>query len=370
MGRQDKYDDYYEEGNGNHSLLYMTLGVSLFILAVFLVVLAVNKQNSPRRKPVNNTQVAQEQAEVTVEAKPRADDLDIWNMYPKNKKEVTPEVTEAVEEESEEELTPEEEQALIDDKMNDGKHTKLILRDGSTEWISLSNRLALNKYDWTNLVANDNQYKYYSNGKLVSFLGVDIDRTQGEVDFARLKSEGIDFCMLRVGIRGYKTGVIQLDEDFRDNLIKATEAGLDVGVYFSSQAITEIEGVEEAQAVIDAIGDVKILYPVAIAMEQVDNDTARSEILKVGDRTKVVLAFLNKIKSAGFKPMIYGDKTWLLKDIELASFATSTVWLNDNSETPDYPYVFDMWQYADGVAIPGVNGTVNMNICFKDYRAQ
>ena len=114
----------------------------------------------------------------------------------------------------------------------------------------ISPYLPKNEYDFTNLVCQSDVMKYYVDGKQASYSGVDISKLQDYVDFGKVKKAGIDFVMLRVGARGYGTGQLILDDYFSDNLKRATDAGLNVGAYFFSQAITKEEAVEEANMVL------------------------------------------------------------------------------------------------------------------------
>lgn len=182
-----------------------------------------------------------------------------------------------------------------------------------------------------------------------------------------IKKAGIDFVMLRVGARGYGSGQIVLDEYFADNLKRATDAGLQIGVYFTSQAITEAEAVEEANVVLNNIKDYKITYPVAFDMGFVDNDTARIEGVSRADKTKITKAFLDTIAAAGYKTLLYGNKEWLIKEVDLSKLSAYDVWLSQVGDVPDYPYRFTMWQYADDISVDGIAGYANMNISFIDY---
>lgn len=130
--------------------------------------------------------------------------------------------------------------------------------------------------------------------------------------------------MLRVGARGYGSGQIVLDDYFVDNIKRATDAGLQIGVYFTSQAITEEEAVEESNIVLENIKDYKITYPVAFDMSFVDNDTTRIETVSRADKTKITKAFLDTIEAAGYKPLLYGDKEWLIKEIDLSNYRHMT----------------------------------------------
>lgn len=366
-----RMDDEFDDGNGGMPIIYMALGVSLFILLVLGIVIAVNKKDTNEHKTHINSEVTPV-VQVTVPEteenvkKPVASDLDIWDMYPEEPSRVTDKVQAQVTEEVERITpTPEEEPDY-----DDGKHVEIKYSDGSSEWIAINEKLEKNNYDFTNLVDSGGKLKYYSDGKNVSFLGIDVSRYQKEIDFDQVKDQGIDFVMIRVGARGYKTGTLTLDEYFEENLNKATEAGLDVGLYFYSQAISTQEAAEEATMVINAIGEHKINYPIAIDMEMVDNDMSRVETLSKDERTVITAAFVNAIKDAGYRPMIYGNKEWLLKRIDTSKFTQSSIWLAQDDDIPDYPYTYDMWQYTTDGSVYGVNGPVDMNICFVDYNAQ
>lgn len=370
-----RFDDDFDEGGGGASILYMALGVSAFILAVIGIVVAVNKKNNSssgnyQKYLEANASVTETTTEEDKEIKRTADDLDIWDMYPDktinadSMDDITPTPLPTIS------LSPEEEQESIDEEMDDGEHIKVELKDGSHEWLAINKKWERNNYDFTNLVDTNGKMKYYADGKNVSFLGIDVSRYQKDIDFIQVKEAGVQFVMIRVGARGYKTGEISLDEYFDQNIQRATDAGLDVGLYFYSQAITNEEATQEANLLLSKIGNYKIKYPIAIDMELVDNDVSRAETLTVADRTNVTATFLNAIAAAGYKPMIYGNKEWLLKRIDLGKFTTSSVWLADGSDMPDYPYQFAMWQYATDGTVPGITGPANMDICFIDYSAQ
>ncbi len=102
-------------------------------------------------------------------------------------------------------------------------------------------------------------------------------------------------------------------------------------------------------------------------MSFVDNDTTRIETVSRADKTKITKAFLDTIEAAGYKPLLYGDKEWLIKEIDLSKLSAYDVWLSQMEDVPDYPYRFTMWQYANDVTIDGIAGYANMNISFIDY---
>jgi len=372
MKLQDDYD--YEERRGTIPVGAVSMTI-IAAMALVLVMVFMN-QNAKSRSNASNTassveSTAQEEVKVDLDeyisgSTLTADDLDFWDMYPE---EVLGEEA-GKEEDKKDDKKEEEEEESIEDPALDGKHTKITYADGSEEWVLISPYLTKNTYDFTNLVSQSNIMKYYENGKKVSFLGVDVSKYQDYVDFGSLKSEGVDYVMIRVGARGYSTGQITLDENFDDNMIRAKEAGLEVGVYFYSQAVSEEEAIEEANFVREHIAAYEIDYPVAFLMEKVSNDKARTDGLSKNDKTLITRAFLNTIKEAGYMPMVYGNKEWLIKEVDLSKLSEYDIWLSQSGDLPDYPYRFSMWQYTNTGDINGISGYANLSINFIDYSAK
>ena len=353
----------YEDNSGGLPLIYMAVAVSFFVLFILVVVVAVNKKPTGNQtaaileeQKTEETGISTEEASGLV-----AGDLDFWDMYP-------------VEEESKEEEdaseTTEEETTTSQGPENDGKHVEVVFRDGSREWVPINPYRKKHNYDFTNLVSKNNLLYYYADGKQISYLGVDLSKYQKKVDFAAIQAEGVDFCMLRVGSRGYSTGTIQQDEMFESHLAGAKAVGMPIGLYFYSQAITEAEAIEEANFVISKIGENKITYPIAYDMEFVENDTARIETLTREEKTNIALAFLKRIEEAGYTGMLYGNKEWLMKRIDIAQLEQYDIWLTQEDDIPDYPYLFSMWQYTRQGEIFGIDGYVDLNISFIDYSAR
>lgn len=253
------------------------------------------------------------------------------------------------------------------DDLDDGKHTLVVNRDGEEEWVTISQYLPKSDYDYTNLVCKDDRMEYFVDGTKMSYIGVDISKYQDYIDFNKVKKDGIDYVMIRLGARGYGTGQIIADEYFFDNIKRAKDAGLDVGVYFTSQAITVEEAQEEAQLVIDSVGEYHLEYPVAFDMGFVDNDTARIEALSKTEKTDIALAFLQKITENNFTGCIFGDKEWLIKEIDLSKLTDYDFWLKQEGDLPDYPYKFSMWQYNRKGSVNGISGYVSLNISFVDF---
>lgn len=369
------YDDYYDQEMTRRSsaatFRYAVIIGSVCVLGILLIVLLLNSGNGQRggaqvssqysgvlsaaeQEHAQNVQLENSVEDLLSGSTLTADDLDIWEERPGDT---------ATENE------PEESSSVVvkDDPAADGLHTLIIHDNGTEEWVSINQYLARNDYDYSGLVYQRPLMKYYENNTRVSYVGVDISKTQDYVDFLELKRAGIEFVMLRLGQRGYSSGEITMDEYFMDNLKRASEAGLDVGVYFFSQAVTVEEAEEEAQFVIDTLSENKIQYPVVFAMDTIPNEVSRIDSLDKMERTNIALAFMDKIRENGYFPMVYGDKEWLIQKLSLGSMIGYDVWLSQEMDIPDYPYQFVMWQYTTHGSIAGIAGDANLNICFIDY---
>lgn len=381
-----------ETGRGvGHSLVYMVIGVSAFVL---IVLFAVFKGNDSKRGGSEYLQKVQEQKEEEIkqeelaaaqeeEAKPklRAEDLDFWDMYPEEEETKTERdavnaadtvtsknpYTEKAEREKEEERQREEE--AQNDPATDGKHTLITNPDGTEEWVLISPYLTKNTFDFTKMGDKAGLKQYMENGRKISYVGVDISKHTGKVYFPSLKAAGVDYVMIRLGSRGYTTGQITLDENFKENIEGAIEAQLDVGIYFYSQAVSQDEAVQEANFVVQNLEPYRahVKYPVAFNMGFVSNDKSRIEGLSREDKTTVTISFLDAVRASGYVPMIYGDKEWLLKEVDLTKLQDYDVWLSQEEEIPDYPYRYAMWQYNTDGVLNGIDGGADLNICFVSY---
>ena len=226
-----------------------------------------------------------------------------------------------------------------------------------------------NNYDLNAFHYDENGYKvYYIDDQIASCEGIDLSEHQGDVDFEQVKESGIDYVILRVGGRGYgEEGTIYADDKFSTYYHDAKAAGLDVGVYFFSQAITVEEAVEEANFTIDAIKDLEIDYPVVFDWEPIDTDNARTDDVSGELLTDMALSFLDTVKDAGYEPMWYTNTSLLYYRYDLERMKNYDLWIADYEDYPSAYYYFTMWQYTAYSFVPGVEGDVDINICFKNY---
>lgn len=178
-------------------------------------------------------------------------------------------------------------------------------------------------------------------------LGVDISRHDGEVDWKKLKKDGIDFVILRCGYRGYQSGKLKADENFQANIKGALEAGLDVGVYIFSQAASEKEALEEAALCLEQIRGHKITLPVFYDPEIIRDDPARSDNISGEQFTKNAVAFCEAIKKAGFIPGVYSNMLWEAYEFDMSIIKDYVIWYADYEPQPQTPYNYEFWQYAE-----------------------
>lgn len=376
MRLTDEFDD--KNDKSGLPVLYTAVAVIGFIVLIFCVVLVMNSKDNKSKGngQLASTQTEQIQAEEQNadglgigESTLTSDQLDFWDMY----KEDAPVSDNSLAlnelyEKNAQKLLEEEQKKLEEEDLSEGGTKTMIVRpDGTEQWIMINSYLNKNTYQEAGFVYEEPVMKYFDNGAKASYLGVDISKENGTVDFKKLKKDGVDFVMVRIGYRGYESGNIILDEEYFDNIQLANEAGLAVGVYFESQATTVEEALEEAEFVITNLIEMRVTYPVVFDLGLVSNDTSRIDNIPKTQLTEITNAFCERVKEVGYKPMVYGNKYWLLRKIDLTMLGDYDIWLSQSGELPDYPYEFAMWQYTNTGSVSGISGDVNMNISFIDY---
>lgn len=241
-------------------------------------------------------------------------------------------------------------------------------------WMPVMENVPLNTHDYTNLVLDErNRYKYYINGEQASVTGIDVSYHQGKINWEAVAADGIDFVIVRAGYRGYETGKLNKDERVDEYITGAVAAGLDVGAYFYSQAVTPHEAAEEARFMCEILSPYEITYPVIFDWELPEDDTARTVDLAAETLNKCAVAFCNEVSAAGYTPMIYSGLRMALNKFDMRGLCQYDFWYveyKDGYNPPAYPYQLHMWQYASDGKVDGIDGDVDMNISFVDYRKQ
>lgn len=197
-----------------------------------------------------------------------------------------------------------------------------------------------------------------------SRLGIDVSEHTGDIDWDKVKTAGIDFAIIRAGYRGSVTGVLVEDLRFWDNLYGARAAGLDIGISFFSQAITEIEAIEEASVVLHLLGDRIPEYPVYL-ISQGAGEQSRASGLEKADRTRVVQAFCRTIENGGLNAGVYAGRTWCEQNLCMSDLEAYSVWIGEHRKSPLYQGYYQMWQYTDECKVDGIADKTSVNIFYK-----
>lgn len=267
------------------------------------------------------------------------------------------------------ETTPFYEEPDFELLFNTNDDAKVFFHDYSLGevWIPLLKDVPLCPYKDENYKTENGLKYYYENGELKSVAGIDVSSHQKNINWEKVKAAGIDFAMIRAGYTGYQTGDSFIDSNFKKNIEGALDAGLDVGVYFFSQAITVEEAMREAKMTLDAIKNYKITYPVVFDWEVIYDDEARTDGMSVNMLTNVTIAFCETIKAAGYTPMVYANRKHAYLKLDLTKLKNYDFWLAEYNDTTAYRYNYQMWQYSCTGQIDGIEGDVDLNISFVDY---
>lgn len=230
----------------------------------------------------------------------------------------------------------------------------------------ISTTLKKNSYLEENFVVKDDgEMEYHLAGNKVSKKGIDVSKYQGEIDWNLVRGSNVEYAFLRLAIRGYESGLIVLDETYEQNIKGAIAADIDVGVYFFTQAITVEEAIEEADFVLEQIAPYDVTYPIVLDVEDVNDEIARTNHLTKEERTDLAIAFLERIKEAGYTPMIYGNLKTFLVMLDMERLEDYSKWFAYYTFPVYFPYEYDILQYTEKGIVRGIEGEVDLNITFQ-----
>ena len=230
------------------------------------------------------------------------------------------------------------------------------------EPVDLEPTVPENSYDPAGFYEEGGFKRYKSDDTLAS-VGVDVSSHQQEIDWELVAANGVEFAMIRVGYRGYTEGEIQPDDYFVQNIEGARAAGLDVGVYFFSQALDEQEAIDEANYVLEQIKDYPLSYPVIFDWEDIEAD-ARTDGMDSVQLTKNAIAFCDTIKQAGYRAGVYFNQRFGYEEFDLESLQDYVFWLAEYNDTPSFSFHFQIWQYCNNGRVDGIKTDVDLNLAF------
>lgn len=224
---------------------------------------------------------------------------------------------------------------------------------------------------------------FYWNGDRLEYIGsdfrtrfgIDVSAYQNRasenqtIDWEAVAADGVEFAMVRVGLRGYSSGAISADQFYAENIEGAMAAGIETGVYFFAQAITVEEAIEEADFVISLLEGHEINGPVAYDWEMHDS-TYRVYGTTPEMATACAVAFCKRIEEAGYTPMIYAGQYVSYIKYDQGAIAPYLSWYpeykSESSEKlyPTFAYQMDYWQFSSSCSIDGIGGRVDANLQF------
>jgi len=247
-------------------------------------------------------------------------------------------------------------------------YRKLVTNYKYTGWQTIDNVTYFfdkngNKVTGTQVIQGV-QYTFDSNGALSTgngSMGIDVSKWNGNINWAAVKNSGVSFAIIRCGYRGSSTGALIQDPKFYANIKGAQAAGIKVGVYFFTQAVNEVEAVEEASMVLNMISGYGLQMPVYIDTE---GSGGRADGIDKGTRTAVCKAFCATIQNGGKTAGIYASKSWFEGKLSVSALNGYKIWLAQYATKPTYGGRYDMWQYTSKGAVGGINGHVDLNILY------
>lgn len=198
-------------------------------------------------------------------------------------------------------------------------------------------------------------------GLETAVMGIDVSSFNGDIDWLKVREAGIEFVIIRCGYRGYTSGSLVEDKKFLQNITGAEEAGIRVGIYFFTQAINEVEAVEEASMAITLCKDYQIHLPIFIDTESTGG-SGRADRLDRETRTAVCRAFCETVENAGYRAGVYASKNWINQMLNYSELTRYLTWLAEYKNNYTYEGDFQFWQYTSHGWIDGIPGRVDLDI--------
>lgn len=391
---------FYDEKKS--SVPRIILGCMAALLCATVVVGGVLWANKDRLVKKSNVQtnkeataiatvVPEDSEEVVINTEGRtSDELDFWNMYDsssanhsqKSNSEKPKSDSKKADTESSSVILAEETEtksgssSAVVTTPERQENTFNAADSGDEERVEIFEDMLKNNYMAENFSQDGNELQYFRSNRKISSYGIDVSKYQGDIDWEKVAASGVDFAMIRMGVRGYSTGTVVVDETFEANITGALDNNIEVGIYFYSQAITAEEAVEEANYAVIAASKYKLTYPIVFYSENITNDTARTDELTADELSAIAGAFCDTVERYGYKSMICASKHQLSVNMDVSELENYDVWLIDAPNVKEgeklnlseYPYQYVMWQYASNGKIDGINGSVDLNISFIDYK--
>lgn len=191
-------------------------------------------------------------------------------------------------------------------------------------------------------------------------LGIDVSEWQGDIDYNKVKESGVTFVMIRIGVKLSSGDEPALDKEFINNIKKAHDAGLKVGVYLYSKALSSEEAIEEAKWVLKQLDGEKLELPIVFDWEIWSN--WNSYHMSFHELNKMAHSFIETVEDEGYEGMLYGSKFYLENFWEDGYF--ENIWLAHYASSTTYEG-YKIWQFSNVGRIDGIYGDVDLNVMIK-----
>ena len=238
-------------------------------------------------------------------------------------------------------------------------------------WLDVLEGVPENPYTEDQFVRDEAGRLAYTGGYFAH--GIDVSRYQNDVDWEAVAGDGIDFAIIRAGGRSYgrgkDSGKIYDDPVFDQNMQGAIDAGLDVGAYFFSSAITVEEAVEEADLLLSMLEPYRehITYPVVCDWEYIGGSDSRAYGVDSEVITRCIIAFCERVREAGYTPMLYFNKFCGYVKMDLRDLVQYNFWFAEYTDYPSCIYGFQFWQYSCTGRVAGIDSDVDLDLCFVPF---
>ena len=194
--------------------------------------------------------------------------------------------------------------------------------------------------------------------------GIDVSSWQGTVNWTQVAAAGVEFVIIRAAYRGLTSGTLNTDGRFVDYINGAKAAGIKVGVYVFSQAITTDEAVAEADYILQLVKDYDVDLPLVFDLEHYTGGRFTSAKLSRRAVTDICLAFCARIEQAGYESMVYMNPSMLNHDVYAEEI--DRLWLaNYTTQTTYTSHEYEYWQCSDIGSVSGISGNVDLDFWFE-----
>ena len=197
-----------------------------------------------------------------------------------------------------------------------------------------------------------------------TMIGIDVSRWQGDIDYKKVKDDGVEFVIMRIGVNSSANGDLEIDSFYQKNIKNAKDAGLKVGVYLYSTAINEKTAIEHAKWVVKTLNGIKLDFPIAYDWE--NWKWFMEYEINLHTLSACFKSFNDELNKHGYEAMLYSSKFYL--DNIWTNINDDYVWLAHYTDKTDYEGNYIMWQLSSNGIVDGIEGNVDINIYYKNKK--